>query len=119
MAKTKTMRRPGKEYPAASQSRIQWPPTTEPHHRNTGKNTKPSVVRPESQTAVGLDRRFLRTQPRVLGPGSLRKAQSRRSEYCPNTQPPRLNINASLGVLHVPPSQGETITSSANPYGRF
>ena len=99
MTKTKTIRRPGKERPAASQSRIQWPPTTEPHHRNAGRNTKPSAVQLVSQTAEGPDRRFLRSQPRVFGPGSLRKARPRRSDYYRNTQPPLLNINASLLAL--------------------
>ena len=38
----KAIRMPGKERPAASRLGIQGPPTTEPHHRNTGRNTKPS-----------------------------------------------------------------------------
>lgn len=99
MTRTKTLRRPGKERPAASQSRIQWPPTTEPHHRNAGKNTKPSAVQPASQTAEGLECRFLRSQPRVLGPGSLRKARPRRSDYYRITLPRLLNINPSLHAL--------------------
>ena len=99
MTRTKAIRRPGKERPAASQSRIQRPPTTEPHHRNAGKNTKPSAVQPTSQTTEGLECRFLRSQPRVLGPGSLRKARPRRSEYYRNTLPRLLNINASLHAL--------------------
>src|SRR5215469_12715853 len=99
MTRTKAIRRPGKERPAASQTRIQRPPTTEPHPRNAGKNTKPSTVQPASQTAEGLDRRFLRSQPRVLGPGSLRKARPRRSEYYRNTQSPLLNINALTHTL--------------------
>ena len=41
-AKTKAIRMPGKERPAASRLVIQRPPTTEPHLRNAGKNTKPS-----------------------------------------------------------------------------
>src|SRR5262252_2217944 len=44
MKKTKAIRMPGKERPAASQSRIQRPPTTEPHHKNAGKNTKPPTA---------------------------------------------------------------------------
>lgn len=71
MKEAKAIRMPGKERPAASQSRIQRPPTTELHLRNTGKNTKSSDCRLASQTAEGLDRRFLRSQPRVLGPGWL------------------------------------------------
>src|ERR1700761_6734438 len=99
MTGTKAIRMPGKERPAASQIRIQRPPTTEPHHRNLGGNTKPSTVQHASQTAEGLDRRFLRSQPRVLGPGSLRKARPRRSDYYRNTQSKLLNINAPLIAL--------------------
>ena len=40
--KAKAIWMPGKERPAASRLVIQRPPTTEPHHRNAGKNTKPS-----------------------------------------------------------------------------
>ena len=86
MKKAKAIRMPGKERPAASQSRIQRPLTTELHHRNAGIKTKPSDCQLASQSAEGLDRRFLRSQPRVLGPGSLRKARPRRSEYHLNTQ---------------------------------
>ena len=63
------------------------------------KNTKPSAISPAGKTAEGLDRRFLRSQPRVLGPGSLRKARPRRSDYYPNTQSTLLNINAPLVAL--------------------
>ena len=93
-AKTKAIRMPGKERPAASRLVIQRPPTTEPHHRNTGRNTKPSDSQPIGQTAEGLDYRFLRSQPRVIGPGSLRKARPRQSDYNTNTQSNGLNINA-------------------------
>ena len=99
MTKAKTKRMPGKERPAASRLGIQRPPTTEPHLRNTGRNTKPSAGQPIGQTAEGLDYRFLRSQPRVIGPGSLRKARPRRSEYNTNTQSKGLNINASLPAL--------------------
>jgi len=47
--KAKEIWMPGKERPAASQSRIQRPPTTELHHKNAGKNTKPSDSRLASQ----------------------------------------------------------------------
>ena|SRR5258708_6790444 len=93
MKRTKAIRMPGKERPATSQSRIQEPPTTELHHKNAGKNTKPSDRRLASQTAEGLDRRFFRSQPRVLGPGSLHKARPRRSEYQHITQQRPLNID--------------------------
>ena len=98
-AKTKAIRMPGKERPAASRLVIQRPPTTEPHLRNTGRNTKPSDGQLLSQTAEGLDYRFLRSQPRVIGPGSLRKARPRRSEYNTNTKSKELNINAQLPAL--------------------
>jgi hypothetical protein len=83
--KAKAKRTPGKERPAASRLVIQRPLPTKPHHRNTGKDTKPSVGQPIRQTAEGLDRRFLRSQPRVIGPGSLRKARPRQSKYNRNT----------------------------------
>ena len=87
MTKAKAIRMPGKERPAASRLVIQRPPTTEPHPRNAGENTKPSAGQPIRLTAEGLDYRFLRSQPRVIGPGSLHKARPRRSEYNLNTQP--------------------------------
>lgn len=98
-ANTKAIRMPGKERPAVSQLVIQRPPTTEPHLRNAGKNTKPSDGQLLSQTAEGLDYRFLRSQPRVIGPGSLRKARPRRSDSYRNTQSPLLNTNALLLAL--------------------
>ncbi len=98
-AKTNAIWMPGKERPAASRLVIQRPPTTEPHLRNAGKNTKPSDGQLLSQTAEGLDYRFLRSQPRVIGPGSLRKARPRRSEYNTNTQSKSHNINATLPDL--------------------
>ena len=52
----------------------------------------PPLASPSGQTAEGLDYRFLRSQPRVIGPGSLRKARPRRSEYNHSTQPETLNI---------------------------
>ena len=97
MTKAKTIWMPGKERPAASRLVIQKPPTTKPHHRNPGKNTKPSGSLPIGQTAEGLDYRFLRSQPRVIGPGSLRKARPRRSEYNLTTHPDALNIRTNYG----------------------
>jgi len=91
-AKAKPIRWPGKERPAVSQSRIQ-KPRPEPHHRNLGKDTKPSAIRPSSQTAEGCAYRFLRSQPRQVGSGSLRKARPRRSDYKLNTSPlPPFNL---------------------------
>ena len=79
-AKTKAIRMPGKKRPAASRLGIQGPPTPESHPRNTGRNTKPSDSQPIGPTAEGLDYRFLRSRPRVIGHGSLRKARPRQSE---------------------------------------
>jgi len=87
MTNAKAIRMPGKERPAASRLVIQKPSTTEPHHKNHGRNTKPSADKPTRQVAEGLDYRFLRSQPRVIGPGSLRKARPRRSEYNLSTHP--------------------------------
>src|ERR1700675_2986957 len=77
--KTKAIRMPGKERPAPSRLGIQGPPTPEPHPRNAGRNTKPSDSQPIGPTAEGLDYRFLRSQPRVIGHGSLRRARPRQS----------------------------------------
>jgi hypothetical protein len=91
-AKTKAIRMPGKERPAASRLGIQGPPTPEPHLRNSGRNTKPSDSQPIGPTAEGLDYRFLRSHPRVIGHGSLRKARPRQSEFNTNTQPEPMEI---------------------------
>jgi hypothetical protein len=99
MTKAKAIWMPGKERLAASRLVIQKPPTTEPHHRNTGKDTKPTAGQPIRLTAEGLDYRFLRSQPRVIGPGSLRKARPQQSDYNTNTQSKELNINAQLAAL--------------------
>src|SRR5271166_6898364 len=94
--KTKAIRMPGKERPAAARLVIQRPPTTKPHHRNPGRNTKPSESQPKRQPTEGLDYRFLRSQPRVIGPGSLRKARPRRRDYNTNTNPDPSNIKHKL-----------------------
>jgi hypothetical protein len=60
---------------------IQKPPTTKPHLRNLAKNTKPSADQLIKPIAEGLAYRFLRSQPRVLGSGSLHRARPRQSEY--------------------------------------
>ena len=91
-AKTNAIRMPGKKRPAASRLVIQRPPTTKPHQKNLCRNTKPSAGLPIRQTAEGLDHRFLRSKPRVIGPGSLRKARPRRSDSHHTTQPEALRI---------------------------
>jgi len=103
--KTKAIRMPGKERPAASRLVIQKPLPPEPHLRNTGRDTKPSAGQPIGQTAEGLDYRFLRSQPRVIGSGSLRKARPRRSKSNLNTHQNRLktghNCNDSNRALQM------------------
>jgi hypothetical protein len=99
MTKAKTKRMPGKERPAASRLVIQRPPTTKLHQKNLCRNTKPSDGQLLSQTAEGLEYRFLRSLPRVIGPGSLRKARPRQSDYNTNTQSKGLKINALLAAL--------------------
>ena len=103
--KAKAIWMPGKERPAASRLVIQKPLPPEPHHRNHAKNTKPPGSQPIGQTAEGLDYRFLRSQPRVIGPGSLRKARPRQSDYNHNTHPEALNIrcdfNGQIHALHM------------------
>jgi hypothetical protein len=96
MTKTKAKRMPGKERPAASRLVIQRPPTTKPHQKNLYRNTKPSAGQPIRQTAEGLDHRFLRSLPRVIGPGSLRKARPRQSEHNLTMPPDALNIKHVL-----------------------
>ena len=96
-AKAKAIWMPGKERPAASRLVIQKPPTTKPHQKNLCRNTKPPAGQPIGQTPEGLDHRFLRSQPRVIGPGSLRKARPRQSEYNLTTHPDALNIRTNSG----------------------
>src|SRR5258708_31471580 len=71
MQRQKTIGMQGKKRPVAARLVIQKPPTTEPNHSKQGRNTKPSDSLPKGQAAEGLDYRFLRSQPRVVGPGSL------------------------------------------------
>ena len=101
MTKAKAKWMPGKERPAASRLAIQRPPTTEPHQKNLCRNKKPSAGQPIRQTAEGLDYRFLRSQPRVIGLGSLHRARPRQSDYNTNTQPKGLIINAPLSALQI------------------
>ena len=101
MTKNKAIRMPGKERPAASQLVIQKPPTTKPHPRNLAKNTKPSADRLIEPIAEDLAYRFLRSQPRVLGSGSLHRARPRQSEYHHN-MPIRVIFNLDTPALLAP-----------------
>jgi hypothetical protein len=66
------------------------------HLRDTDKNAKPSDGRLLSRTVEGLYYRFLRSQPRVTGPESLRRARPLRSAYHHSTQPKALNIGGDF-----------------------
>jgi hypothetical protein len=94
--KAKTIWMPGKERPAASRLVIQRPRRRSLTKRISAK-TKPSAGQPVGPTAEGLDHRFLRSQPRVIGPGSLRKARPWQSEYKLTTQPDALNLKTNSG----------------------
>jgi len=89
MTKTKAKTMPGKVRPAAARLVIQKPPTTKPHQKKT------SACQPIRPTAEGLDHRFLRSQPRVIGPGSLSRARPRQSEYNHTIQPDALNTKTN------------------------
>jgi hypothetical protein len=56
---------------------------------------------PRQGNAEGLDYRFLRSQPRVIGLGLLRRARPRQSDYNTNTQLKGPIINASLSALQI------------------
>jgi hypothetical protein len=56
---------------------------------------------PVRETAEGLDYRFLRSQPRIIGLGLLRRARPRQSDYNANTQLKGPIINASLSALQI------------------
>ena len=123
MTKAKALRMRGKERPATSRLGIQRPPSTESHQEDLCKNTKTSAGQPIRQTAEGLDHRFLRSQSRVIGPGSLRKARRGQSEYNLTMHPDALNTNHKSPTQSEPCKrtlrQDKTITSPANPVGRF
>jgi hypothetical protein len=100
-AKTNAIRNAGQKTPGGVATGIQSPPTTEPHQKNLCRNTKPSAGSPVRETAEGLDYRFLRSQPRVIGLGLLRRARPRQSDYNTNTQLKGPIINASLPALQI------------------
>ena len=101
MTKNKAIRMPGKERPAASQLVIHKPPTTKPHPRNPAKRTKPSADQLIKPIAEGREYRFLRSQPRVLGLGSLHRARPPQSEYH-HSMPIRVLRNLDRPALLAP-----------------
>ena len=91
-AKAKAIWKPGKSGPAASRLGIQ-----KPRRRSFTIGISPEIRNPLPgepirPTAEGLDHRFLRSLPRAIGPGSLRKARLRRSDSQHNTQLEPLKI---------------------------
>ena len=98
-AKAKAIWRPGKSRPAASQIGIQKPRRRSFTIGISPETRNPLPGEPIRPTAEGLDHRFLRSQPRAIGPGSLRKARPRQSEYNTTTQSKDLDINAPLLAL--------------------
>jgi hypothetical protein len=109
-------------WPAAPRSVIQRS-TTELHPGNHGRNTKHFASRPIRQAAEGLDRQFLRSLPRVIGPGSLRRRDPGRASttLARNPKPWKSNPAPATQTAPCPNTlrHGKTITSSANPFGRL
>lgn len=93
MTKAKAIQMPGKERPAASRLGIQKPRRRSLTIEILQETRNPLPGEPVRPTAEGLDYRFLRSQPRVIGPGSLRKARPRRSEYNLSTHQEGLNTS--------------------------
>ena len=92
---------PGKKRPAASRITIQRPPTTRASPKESLQKHETLCGVPVGETAEGLDYRFLRSQPRVIGLGLLHWARPRQSDYNTNTQPKGLIINAQLPALQI------------------
>jgi len=95
-AKTKAIRKPGKERPAASRLVIQRPRRRSLTIGMLARTRNPRPASPSGKPQRVSRHRFLRSQPRVIGPGSLRKARPRRSEYNTNTNPDPSNIKHKL-----------------------
>ena len=100
-AKTNAIRNAGQRTPGGVATR-------DPEASHDGASPKESLKKHETlrrkpvrQTAEGLDYRFLRSQPRVIGPGSLRRARPRQSDYNTNTQSKGPIINAPLSALQI------------------
>ena len=80
-SKSKGDKDAGQSTPAASRLEIQKPRRRSLTIGISPETRNPLPGQPIRPTAEGLDHRFLRSQPRVIGPGSLRKARPRRSDY--------------------------------------
>ena len=120
MTKAQCEKDAGQKRPAASRLVIQRPPTTEPHHRNTGRNTKPSVGQPIGPTAEGLDYRFLRSQPPCHRPWITPQGATpaeRVQHYHAIKGPEPQRATPRLAKLQL--GKVKQITPSATLYGRF
>ena len=91
-AKTKAIRKPGKERPAASRLVIQRPRRRSLTIGMLARTRNPRPASPSGKPQRVSRHRFLRSQPRVIGPGSLRKARPRQSDSNHNTQTEPLKI---------------------------
>ena len=99
-AKAKAIWKPGKSSPAASRLGIQKPRRRSLTIGISPETRNPLPGEPIRPTAEGLDHRFLRSQPRAIGPGSLRKARPRRSEYNLNTHQEGLKTGHNCNDLN-------------------
>ncbi len=100
-AKTNAIRNAGQKTPGGVATR-------NPKASHDGASPKESPQKHETlrrkpvrETAEGLDHRFLRSQPRVIGLGLLRRARPRQSDYNTNTQSKGPIIYAPLSALQI------------------
>jgi len=99
-AKAKAIWKPGKERPAASRLVIQKPRRRSLTIGISSETRNPLPASQSGKPQRVSRHRFLRSQPRAIGPGSLRKARPRRSEYNLNTHPDVLNITTNSGGIN-------------------
>ena len=119
MTHAKAIRMPGKERPAASRLVIQKPPTTEPHPRNLGRNTKPSVdhIKAKSQRVSITDSFGASPALSALDHSARRDPAERVQHYHAIKGSEHQRATPRLAKLHV--GKVKQITSSATLYGRF
>src|ERR1700739_4267042 len=92
---------PGKKRPATSRLASRGLPRRSLTKRISAETRNPPQGSPVMETAEGLDYRFLRSQPRVIGLGLLHRARPRQSDYNTNTQLKGPIIDASLSALQI------------------
>ena len=118
-AKTNATRNAGQKTPGGIATR-------NPRASHDGASPKESLQKHETLRRMprqgnrrGSRLPILRSQPRVIGLGLLRRARPRQSDYDSNTQ-----LQGRSSMRHSLPCkstrmQGKTMTSSASLYGRF